>query len=148
MNFDEAKDNEHTCDVRLKECIIIDHRQDHLKNHLTKAKLRKDNKAANEIISIMRRESEKKKYDKMRAAFGKPWGLPATQIAILCGFGPEQVFSTKDSVESVVNDHLVDRYLRLAMDNYSRTSTTWSALRLLRRYSKGRMHYQQTFLYD
>ena len=105
--------NEYACDSKLKdlEKTAPYLRQVHLKDYLSTAKLRKDENAINDVIRIMRREAEKKKNGQMRAAFGKPRGLTAAQFAIVpCGFGPEQVFSTKESVEAAAKEHLTARF--------------------------------------
>merc|ERR1712194_949468 len=54
----------------------------HLRDCLAKAKRRNDEKAVKAITRILKREHDRKKYGRLRGAFGKPRALPSMQIEV------------------------------------------------------------------
>jgi hypothetical protein len=112
MPLTTAEENIEACRAKLQEYRdkAPQMRMEHLQNRLKIARDRNDETAEKAIIRILRREFDKKRYRRLKIAFGKRKALPASQVAVECTSGPDAIFSTKDQMEEVVADMLTDRF--------------------------------------
>ena len=112
MSLEEALTQEEACKKKLEDYrkSAPELRVKHLQERLSAAKKRNDEDSEKAIIQILRREHDRKKYRRLKVAFGKKRSNPASRVAVPCEFGPDAIFSTQEQVEEVCSEKLSERF--------------------------------------
>ena len=82
----------------------------HLQERLHIARKQEDEDAAAAIAKILRCEFDKKKYRRLRCAFGESKGQSSSQIGVHESDGNHNVFSSQEDVEGVGADEVSARF--------------------------------------
>jgi hypothetical protein len=112
ITLQEAQLEEHAALLMLEDMKkrAPELRVKHLQERLDIARKRDDEESATAIVRILRREYDTKKYRRLRCAFGKPKGQPASQIGVHEDDGNDNVFTSQEDVEEVGADELSSRF--------------------------------------
>ena len=112
ITLESAQVNERACILKLDSYRrdAPEMRKRHLQERLEAAHLRRDEKAAGAITNILRREYNKKKFGRLRAAFGKKRGYAVSRVTERAEEGLDTVFSSRQEVEAAGAAHLTGRY--------------------------------------